>query len=170
MNAIAYLADDLRWSHEFLEMVMQDVTHEQLHWHPPGNANPISATYAHAVIAEDMVVHSLMGKPPLYESEWEGKTGFSEPQSQAEFEWGRGLKVDLPAAREYAQAVFKAAEDYLRSLSDGDLDRVIDLSEHGFGEKVLAEILSKNVISHTNNLTGEASVLKGLQGAKGYPW
>ena len=171
MDAISYLREDLRWSHEFLALVMQDATPEQAHWHPPGTANPLGATYAHAVIAEDYLVHRvLMERPALFEDEWKGKTGFSNPQMIAEFEWGRELEVDLPSAREYAQAVFQAAESYLDTVSEDDLDRVLDLSEQGFGKKSIAELLSRNIISHTHNLIGEASVLKGIQGAKGYPW
>ena len=111
-----------------------------------------------------------MGKPALFESEWEGKTGISKPQWGAEFEWGRELKVDLEASREYAQAVYKAADDYLTSLTDEDLDRIIDMTDQGFGEQSVAWTISSFLISHTHNMAGEASVLKGLQGAKGYPW
>lgn len=171
MNAVSYLRDDLAYSHELLELVMQDATLEQLHWHPPGKANPLGATYAHAVCSEDAIGHMLlMDKPPLYESDWEGKTGISRPQWGAEFEWGRALKVDLNTAREYAQAVYRASADHLASLSDEDLDRTVDMTEQGFGQKSVAWIFSSFLISHTHNMAGEASVLKGLQGAKGYPW
>lgn len=171
MDAISYLREDLGYSHELLELVMQDATQEQLHWHPPGNANPLGATYAHAICSEDAVVHFvLMGKSPLYETDWAGKTGISMPQWGAEFEWGRELQVDLKTAREYAQAVYKAAEGYVSSLKEEDLDRTVDMTEQGFGKRSVAWVLSQFLISHNHNMAGEASVLKGLQGAKGYPW
>lgn len=171
MDAVSYLRNDLAYSHELLELVMQDATHEQLHWHPPGKANPLGATYAHAICSEDSVVHMvLMGKPPLFETDWLEKTGLSKPQWGAEFEWGRELKVDLATTREYAQAVYKSTTEYVSSLSEEDLDRVVDLTEQGFGKRSVALVLSQFVITHTHNMAGEASVLKGLQGAKGYPW
>jgi hypothetical protein len=34
----------------------------------------------------------------------------------------------------------------------------------------VAWVLSALVISHMNNMIGESAVLKGIQGAKGYPW
>jgi hypothetical protein len=37
------------------------------------------------------------------------------------------------------------------------------------GQVTLAWILSREVIGHTDNITGEISCLKGLQGRKGYP-
>ncbi len=76
----------------------------------------------------------------------------------------------METARKYAQAVYRDSTEYLQSLSDADLDRVVDLSNQGFGERSVAWILSSFLISHNHNMAGEASVLKGLQGAKGYPW
>jgi hypothetical protein len=171
MDAISYIREDNKWANELLELVMQDVTQEQLEWIPPGIANPITATYTHAVVSEDAVIHQILKQEPsMFESSWKDKTGISEPQYRSEFEWGRRLQVDLPLAKQYAQAVYQAADDYLESLSNQDLDQEVDLTEAGFGVKSVGWILSSLLLSHTNNLAGEISVLKGLQGAKGYPW
>ena len=35
MDIVSYLREDFRWSHEWQEQTMQDVTQEQLDWHPP---------------------------------------------------------------------------------------------------------------------------------------
>jgi len=149
---------------------MQDVTQEQLDWHPPGKANPLGASYAHSVCAEAGIVHHLLvGDLPLYEGEWKGKTGISDPRWGSEFEWAREVKVDLEAAREYAHAVYSFTDDYLASLEPSDLERVIDLTEQGMGQKKVAFIFDSLLSSHASNLTGEISTLKGLQGLKGYP-
>jgi len=170
MDTISYLRDDIRWAHEWQEQTMADVTQEQLDWHPPGKANPLGATYVHSVVAEDAIVHGvLVGDQPLFEGEWKGRTGISDPRPSSEFEWAREVKVDLEAARKYADAVYSFTDEYLASLEPDDLDRVLDLAEMGFGEKKVAWVLSSLLSSHTSNLTGEISTLKGLQGAKGYP-
>jgi len=149
---------------------MQDVTQEQLDWHPPGIANPLGASYAHAVLSEDGAVNQLLkGGLPLFEGEWKRKTGISDPRSGSEFEWAREVKVDLKAAREYAKAVYISTDRYLASLEPADLDRTLDLSELGFGNKSVTWVLSAWLSSHASNMTGEISTLKGLQGAKGYP-
>jgi hypothetical protein len=149
---------------------MQDVTQEQLDWHPPGKANPLGATYAHALCSEDALVHMvLLGGQPLMETEFKGKTGISDPRWSSEYEWAREVKVDLDTAREYANAVYSATDNYFASLEADDLDRTLDLSEMGFGEKKVAWVISSLVSSHAANMTGEISTLKGLQGAKGYP-
>ena len=170
MNSISYLRDDLRWTHEWQEQTVQDVTQEQLDWHPPGKANPLGATYAHSLCSEDAIVHQLLvGDLPLFEGEWEGKTGISDPRWGSEFDWARDVKVDLEAAREYANAVYGSTDEYLTSLEMADLDRTLDLSDIGFGEKTVAFVFSSLLSSHTANMTGEISTLKGLQGARGYP-
>ena len=171
MDAVSYLRMDMQWAHEFLEMTLGDLTDEQLHWHPPGVANPISATYAHAICGEDAIIHNLLvGEPALYEGEWSDKCGISEPQWGAEFEWGRRLRVDLDKAREYAQAVFAATDEYMASLGEADLDRMIDLTAQGFEKRSIGWMFSALLISHAHNMAGEISALKGLQGLKGYPW
>lgn len=171
MDPIAYIRSDIRWGHDLLEQVMQDATPEQAHWAPPGTANPLGATYAHALTSEDVIIHRfLQDREPLMEAEWMGKTGISEPQFGSDFEWARRVQVDLPAARRYAQTVYAATDHYLASLTAEDLDHTLDLSARGFGQKTIAWALSALVISHLNNMVGEAAVLKGIQGAKGYPW
>ena len=171
MDAITYLRMDMQWAHEFLEMTLGEVSNDQLHWHPPGAANPISATYAHAVCGEDAIVHNLLiGEPALFEGGWSGNSGISEPQWSSEFEWGRRLKVDLAQAREYARAVYAATDEYMASLGEADLDRAIDLTAQGFEEKSIGWMFSTLLISHVHNMAGEISTLKGLQGLKGYPW
>ena len=131
MNAPAYLREDIRRANGLLEMVVQDVTPELAAWHPPGLANPIGATYAHAVCGADIFIRQILqGGEPLLESSWKGRTGISEPQLSADFEWARRVQVELP----------------------------------------VAWVLSALVISHLNNMAGEISALKGVQGVKGYPW
>lgn len=170
MNAISGFQEGIQWAHEFLEMVTANVTPEQAHWRPPGIANPLGAIYAHAVLAEDSVINGMLKEGiPLFASTWAGKTGVSDPQFQMTLEWAQRLKVDLPTFRQYAQAVYTATNDYLASLTDESLSRQIDLSDVGLDQKPLSWCLNALVISHLNNMIGEISCLKGLQGAKGYP-
>ncbi len=48
-------------------------------------------------------------------------------------------------------------------------DKPRDLSGVGMGQVMLAWILSREVVAHADDITGEISCLKGLQGRKGYP-
>lgn len=171
MDAIGTHRAALKWAGELLEMVMADVTQEQADWQPPGTANPLGAQYAHAICSADAVIHTvLQGKLPLFQSSWAGKTGISAPQMNATPEWARSVQVDLAAMRPYAQAVYAAGDACLASLTADDLQREHDFSEAGLGVHSTDWILSALVVAHMNNMAGEISCLKGLQGAKGYPF
>lgn len=171
MGRIATHREGIRWASELLEMVMEDVTTEQAHWEPPGIANPLGAVYAHAICSLDCVVNILLqGGQPLFERTWVGKTGISEPRWVSELHWARNLKVDLPAARAYARAVYESAEEYLDKIHPEELDRQVDLSMQGLGMRTVSWCLTALATSHLNNMTGEISVLKGIQGSRGYPF
>jgi hypothetical protein len=174
MNAISFLRQQLQDAHGLLEATMNDVTVEQAHWAPLGVANPLGASYAHAVMSEDFIVNGMLkGAAPLVVSTWAGKVGISEPPpppTDPWNKWGRQVRVDLPALREYAQAVYKASDEYLASLDDAGLNRLIDLSAFQLGQQTAGWLLSNAVLGHVNGHCGEVSCLKGLQGAKGYPF
>jgi hypothetical protein len=176
MDTVTLLRDQLKQAHELLENTMADVTAEQAQWLPPGVATPLGASYAHAVLAEDAIINGvLQGGAPLLAGAWAGRQGLSEPSPGffgSEWSgypaWTRRVQVDLPALRAYAQAVYAASDAYLAGLQPADLERELSLPD--MEHATLAWALSMMVIAHANNLCGEISCLKGLQGAKGYPF
>lgn len=171
MSAIALLRDQIQQAHGFLETVMEDVTPEQAGWQPPGTANSISATYAHAILGEDAAIHMLLqGIAPLYATEWAHKSGISEIQPLSTPEWARRVQLDLALTRRYAQAVHASVYKYLETLQDADLSRGVDLTSLGLGQSTVGTILNRFVLGHADNLCGEISCLKGLQGLRGYPF
>lgn len=175
MNSIELLVHLLKDAHECVEATMDGVTDEIAAHMPPGKANPIAGTYAHLIFSEDFFIHGLLQqKAPLFETEWKGKTGISENQP-TEWEvaypkWLKEVKVAIPEAREYAKAVYAATETYIHSLNEADLDREIDMSDFGMGSRTLSAILGGFIIGHARDINGEISVLKGIQGLKGYAW
>lgn len=50
MDIITSHREALKWAADLLEMIMAAVTDEQAHWMPLGIANPLGATYAHALV------------------------------------------------------------------------------------------------------------------------
>jgi DinB superfamily len=170
MNAVSLLCEQIQQAHGFQEATMEGVTPQQAHWTPPGTANPIAATYVHAIASEDLAINMVLkAGSPLYASEWADKTGISEVQPLTTAEWARRVRIDLPATRGYAQAVHAATDTYLATLTDEDLARVLDLTGFGLGQMTVGTVLNRMVLGHIDNMTGEISVLKGIQGAKGYP-
>ncbi len=170
MQAVTLLREQIQQAHGFLEATMEGVTSEQAHWTPPGTANPIAATYVHAVASEDLAINMVLkGGTPLYASEWADRTGISEVQPLTTAEWARRVRIDLPTTRSYTQAVHAATDAYLAGLTDEELARVLDLTNFGLGQMTVGALLSRMVLGHIDNMCGEISVLKGIQGAKGYP-
>ncbi|MEO8286177.1 MAG: DinB family protein [Chloroflexota bacterium] len=177
MDAVTLLREQLKEAHALLEAIMQDVTPEAAHWMPPGKANPVGATYTHVVVFEDMTINGVLRhQRPLYETTWAGKTGISElmPKRGEEWQdyvpWTRRVKVDMPTVREYARAVYASTDEYFASLTPGDLDQSIDLAGVGGSVVTLGHVLSRSIVAHVDNIAGEISCLKGLQGLQGYPF
>ena len=177
MDAVTLLREDLKDAHDLLEAVMADVTPEAMIWMPPGRANPVGATYAHVVLSEDRTINGVLRhERPLYETTWAGRMGLSDlmpsqgPDWQTYVDWTRRVRIDLPAFREYARGVYANTEQYLAGLKPEDLDRRLDLSGTGEGQVTLGSVLSRQVVAHADNIAGEISCLKGLQGLQGYPF
>jgi hypothetical protein len=170
VDIIALLRLQVREAYEFLDATIDGTTPEQLMWIPSGVANPLAAVYAHALVTFDGVLHGiLMRRAPMFESSFEYNTGINEPQWALEPAWARRVRVDLPVAREYGTAILAAADDYLAHLNPAVLSDTVDLTRHGSGKQAIGWTISRLMIGHLDNMTGEVSCLKGLQGARGYP-
>jgi hypothetical protein len=127
--------------------------------------------YAHGLLAVDGIVNGMLkGGAPRFATEWAGQVGDLPPQMSLTFDWARGIQPNLPALRLYGQTVVADADAYLAQLSEAGLDRVLDLSNQGLGTQSVSWILNALVASHLNNMAGEISALKGVQGLKGYPF
>lgn len=178
-NIISLLRGLVKNVNELLEGTMTDVTAEQAHWIPPGVAIPIGAAYAHVVLSQDGAVNGMFkGGVPLFAAGWAGKTGVSEhPPAPDPGEpgfpdwsgWSRKVKVDLPAMRKYAKAVYAASDDFLATLSPEDLERPVDLTALGLGKSTMGFVITNGIVGNGFTHCGEISCLKGLQGKRGYP-
>ena len=172
MDAVSLLSQQVRTAHEVVEGTVADLTAEQAHWNPAGKAIAAGPLYVHVSAAEDLFLNMVVGRQPLAMGAYAGKTGVSEPHPMGGGyeEWAQRVKVDLPQLREYVQAVFKNTEDYVAGLTPEELDRELDLTNAGLGKMSLGAFITVTSVIHPSNHIGEISCLKGLQGAKGYPF
>lgn len=173
--AVQILLDQLFQAHRVLDQTMEGVTDEVAHFMPPGTANPIAGTYAHLVFSEDLFVQGFLKKePPLFESKFKDMTGASSLQPtewEKEYpKWLKEVKLDMKKFQEYAKVVFAESERYIGTLTDQDLEKDIDLSAMGMGTRNTSDFIASIINGHITSITGEISVLKGIQGLKGYPF
>ncbi len=167
---ITMLREQVKRAGDALTAIMNDVTEDIAHWQPGGRANSIAANAAHVIFAIDGVVNGLLkGERPLAMGM---PHGLSEPPPTGDdrfnwYEWGTGLKVDLPQWREYTGAVLGSVDDYLADLADDDLERGL---ESAVGQRTVFDMINGPVLFNLNWHAGEISALKGQQGMKGYPF
>ena len=171
MDAISLLQQQIQTSREMMEGTVADLTQQQAEHDPGGKAMKAGALYAHSIVGEDFFINSILqGGQPLMATSFAGKSGISEPPPAGPGldEWAKRVKIDLPALRAYAQAVYQSTDKYVSSLKPEDLTREIQMQE--LGKQSLAWVLSMIAVVHPSNHCGEISCLKGVQGAKGYPF
>jgi hypothetical protein len=111
----------------------------------------------------------LQGQAPRFSGDAEA-LGVPGGGMGLDLEWARAFQPDLPKLRAYKDLVVADTEAYLNTLVDDDLDRLIDLTAVGLGHQSLGWVLSALLAAHLNNMAGEISALKGLQGLQGYPF
>lgn len=173
--AVEMLVNQLKEAHKVLEETMDGVSNEVGQWQPEGTANPIAGTYAHLVFSEDMFLHGfLKQEDPLFETMFKDATGASAVQPSDwvnEYpKWLREVEVDMEKFRAYAKAVYASSEEYVAGLSEEDLVKDVDMSAFGMGSRKVHDFIGGILVGHAYSITGEVSVLKGLQGLKGYPF
>lgn len=173
MTAVELISKEIDTAHEWLEGTMQDVNNEIAHWVPPGTAHPIGSRYAHMAVSEDIAVNAtLINGQPLYGETWAGRTGIPNPQDAfvTTLEWAQSVKVELADLKEYTRAVYAGTSEFMAGLSDSDLAREVDMSDHGMGMWTVGSFLLTFVLGHARDIMGEISAIKGVQGGQGYPF
>jgi hypothetical protein len=178
MDAIGLLRYQFQFARQTLEATLETVTAEQADYRPSGRANSISANLAHVVLRQDLCVNALLkGSAPLALSSWAGRTGISEPaigptpeapRFADDHDWAQRVNVDLPMLRGFVSVVFRTTDEYLATLCESDLDRLVDVSMLGYGHQPISYLLNAN-LANANHHCGEISFVKGLCGAQGYP-
>ncbi|MDQ6877492.1 MAG: hypothetical protein M3082_07295, partial [Candidatus Dormibacteraeota bacterium] len=108
---------------------------------------------------------------------WADRTGIDKPMPMPGGagggdlgEWYRTVKVDLVPCRQYAQAVWASAAEFINGADETVLAKDVDMNFVGAGNMSVAVVFSVFVTGHLNNLCGEISAIKGANGLKGYPF
>lgn len=166
MDVKGILREQMQSLHGTMEAAIGDCTAEVVANKLPGaKINSIGAIYAHTVMSEDGLLNGLVrGETPVYFAKgWAAKIGLDMPKGGMEPDWT--VDYDLGLFRQYARDVYQRTYDYLETISDDELDRIIDL---GFAPPMsirsfVADLMAWHVATHQ----GEISALKGVQGLEG---
>jgi hypothetical protein len=155
-----------------------------LYWHAVGYSDELVHDYCmvpfKSVTQQEFAEAKLakrdlgMGQTPLRHSAgWQAKVVLALPPENPEDPfWDlravrEGLRVDLAALHEYAQATAGALQRAVAALTPEDLERTIATP---IGDYAMDRFLALFVIWHINAHCGEISAIKGCQGLQGYPW
>ena len=172
MNVQQAIREQLEFWRGTLDQMVSECSAEVLHKTIPGSTtNTIAATYVHAIISEDVIVHAMLqGKASLYQSGgWEAKTGVAFPGVPPAMspEWAGALKLNLAPFQEYAKVVYAATDAYLAGLPDAELER---MTQGPAGETTVGWMVAAILGTHFPSHVGEIAALKGVHGLKGLPF
>ena len=169
MDGVEALRRAVNASHQWYQGTVADVTPEQANYRPPGTAHTIAETAAHILHGEDGVVNGMLrGRAPLWERGGYGeRLGIPYLMSHDAVPAGQ-FQCDVQALQEYAQALYAETDEYFDSLTDADLDQESEVEM--LGTMTVADKLAMFFIGNVFAHTGEISAIKGVQGAKGYPF
>ncbi|HSP56115.1 MAG TPA: DinB family protein [Dehalococcoidia bacterium] len=166
MDVKTTLKEQMQALHGTLETAIGDCPADALAQKLPGSTiNSIGAIYAHTIFGEDGLLNGLVrgGTPVYFAGGWASKVGLDMPQGGMEPDWS--VTLDLNLYRQYAAAVYKATDEYLETVSDAELDRVVD---PGFAPPMPVRSFIANLLAwHVATHQGEISALKGVQGFNG---
>lgn len=170
MDAVEAVRRTVHHAHNWYQGTVADVTEAQANVVPAGVTHPIGELAAHIVQGEDRIVNQMLqGKPTIWERDgWSAKLGGMPELVYHDTATARSVKVNPKSLQGYTQAVYASVDSYLDGLQPADLDREVDMGPGG--KMTVADLLTNILCGNTFAHTGEISALKGLQGAKGYPF
>ncbi|ARQ71800.1 mycothiol transferase [Streptomyces marincola] len=165
MRSADLLADAFDRTREAVHEAVAGLTPDQLAERPDPGANSVAWLVWHLTRVQDDHVSEAAGRPQTWTADgWAGR--FSLPFPAEETGYGHGpdevarVRVADPALLTgYHDAVHAATLDYVRGLTDADLDRVVD---PGWTPPVTLGVRLVSVLADDLQHAGQAAFLRGL--------
>jgi uncharacterized damage-inducible protein DinB len=163
-DVLAYAYDQISGT---LHRNLDGLTADQLHERPGPDANPIAWLAWHLLRVQDDHVAEVAGREQVWTAEgWAERFGLALPPDATGYGFGpdevaavRVPSVDLLTG--YADAVAARSAEFLRGLSDDDLDRVVDTR---WDPPVTLGVRLVSVLSDDLQHLGQAAYVRGLLG------
>lgn len=177
----AALARNLKFWHWYPELLLSDLTDEQLRWQPPGQDTSVAFATWHSYRAADELCHGLvMQRPSVFSTGgWESRLLLNEAAATP---FGNGLSREQIGRLEfgsgeligYARAVGESLQAWLEGASDEELSEAVSLpffaaTYPGYEGMSRVQAVMFFAIGHTAEHLGEVQLVRGLMGLKGAP-
>lgn len=165
MNGIDVLTDAFARVHGGAHAAVADLTAEQLAWRADPGANTIAWLVWHLARVQDDHVAGVAGIAQVWTAQgWNGR--FALPFDDAEIGYGHDV-ADVAAVRPgspglltgYLDAVHQQTLRHLATLSEADLDRVVD---EGWDPPVTLGVRLVSVVNDDLQHVGQAALLRGM--------
>lgn len=166
MNSIQFIQMALDELHRSFRAEVRELTPEQLRYRPSAEANTVNFLVWHWARVEDSTIHNNIGEPrPLIwtAGRWHERLGVEENASGTGFngEQVGAFQPDRDELLAYFRAVWEESDAAIATLTDDDLDRVLNPERP---QMTLGRSLQSLLIGHGYWHLGEVRFLKGLQG------
>lgn len=173
MSTIDFIRSGLRQLHQTYDDAIADLSDEQMHWLANESGVSIAFVLWHYVRTEDNIINFvLQGKPTVWiEGGWDQKLGLHRTAQGTgmSLQDAQALRIrDKAAFQDYMRAVWKATDEYLATLTDDDLQRVITVKP--LGEMPVLNAIGTMCLTHGFAHSGEIAHLRGLMGLRGFSW
>jgi hypothetical protein len=172
LKLVEFIHAELRRLHAALDRSVDDLTPEQWHAIPGGNANANHLAFEmwHYARTEDNIVRFILqGRRPTVwmEGGWAERlslppvtqgTGMTSADAQA-------LRIDdLAAFRQYVAAVWASTDEYLSNPDESVFDQPVTVKP--LGEMPAIRALGQVCMTHGFTHLGEIELIRTLQGLK----
>ena len=168
MDAKDILTDAAQRSTEVCRQLLEDLTPEEANRKPAEGTNPITWLIWHIAREQDAQVAELNGGDEVWVSGgWADRFGLDLPTESMGFghsssDVDKVRVTDLSLLRGYLDAAAAATANYLASLSQSDLDDVVD---EQWDPPVTRGARLVSVIDDAAQHAGQAAYVRGLLGA-----
>lgn len=164
MTPAALLGDAFERVAEGVPEVVDGLTDDDLAWRPSADANPIGWLVWHLLRVEDDHVADAAGVDQVWTAQgYAGRFGLPFEDSatgygQTSEEVGQ-VRVSATLLGEYAEAVHRQTLDFLDSVTEGDLDRIVD---DNWDPPVTLGVRLVSVVNDETQHLGQAGYVRGL--------
>lgn len=165
MTSAELLADAFGRVREVVHQAIRQLDETQLAYRPSEQANSIAWLVWHLTRIQDDHVADAAGREELWtDAGWAERFGLALAPEETGYGHGReqvaaldGVSASLLGG--YHDAVFDRTVGYVRGLTDGDLDRIVD---EGWDPPVSLGVRLVSVVSDDLQHAGQAAYLRGL--------